>query len=51
MVHFPYNVVEDVIGLPQIKSDIARIVFKFPRHCGSQHFILQDIIVSHFIKH
>jgi len=37
--------------LPKFKSIVARIVVKFPRRHDSQHFILQDITVSHWVKH
>jgi hypothetical protein len=39
------------IDLPKFKSIVARIVVKFPRRHDSQHFILQDITVSHWGKH
>jgi hypothetical protein len=40
----------EVIGLPRLKSVVARIVVKFPRRHDSQHYILQDITVSDFIN-
>jgi hypothetical protein len=39
------------IDLPKFKSIVARIVVKFRRRHDNQHFILQDITVSHWVKH
>ncbi|AQK52410.1 hypothetical protein ZEAMMB73_Zm00001d050358 [Zea mays] len=41
-----FDDVQDVNSLPQVKSVLARVVVKFPRHRDNQHFILQDITGS-----